>query len=143
MSYQEQWLDGGENLTEAFAVRIEVFCDEQGYSQEMELDEQDKASRHLLLWDGETAIATGRIYWKNQETIGLGRIAVRKPWRGKGVGALAVAAMTAEARAMGARRAELDAQCRAIGFYEKAGFSVCGGEHMDGHVPHKLMQKIL
>ena len=86
MTYREQWLDGGEELAEAFAIRIEVFCDEQGYSPEMELDEQDKTSRHLLLWDGKTAVATGRLYWKDKETIGLGRIAVRKPWRGKGVG---------------------------------------------------------
>lgn len=35
------------------------------------------------------------------------------------------------------------AQTRAIGFYERLGYAVCGEEHMDGHVPHKMMNKRL
>ena len=47
------------------------------------------------------------------------------------------------AKELGAETAELDAQCRVIPFYEKQGFAVCGGEHLDGHVPHRLMRRKL
>ena len=144
MEEREQWLDGScDDLTEAFAIRLEVFCDEQGYSPEMELDSQDKDAWHLLLWEGEEPAGTGRIYWKDRQTAGLGRIAVRKPWRGRGTGRRLLEAMEKKARELGATKAELDAQCRVIGFYEKCGYSVCGEEHMDGHVPHKMMKKSL
>ncbi len=144
MAYREEWLDGArDDLTQAFAVRLEVFCEEQGYSPSVELDEQDRAAWHIVLWDGEEAAGTGRLYWKNEGVAGLGRIAVRRPWRGRGIGRMLLAAMEKQARALGARQLELDAQCRAIGFYERSGFTVCGEEHMDGHVPHKMMRKIL
>lgn len=42
----------------------EVFCDEQGYSPEMELDELDRTSRHVLLYRGDEPVATGRLYEK-------------------------------------------------------------------------------
>lgn len=139
-----EWLDGKtDDLEKAFAIRIEVFCDEQGYAPSMELDNQDAFSWHLLYCMNGIPAATGRVYWKDGRTIGLGRIAVRQPWRGKGLGRKVLSAMEEKARALGAQSAELDAQCRAIGFYEKCGYIVCGEEHMDGHVPHKLMRKNL
>lgn len=46
-------------------------------------------------------------------------------------------------RALGAKEIKLDAQVRVKGFYEKLGFTVCGEEHMDGHVPHIYMNKRL
>ena len=59
-----RWLDGSDDLHEAFAIRLEVFCDEQGYSPEMELDELDRTSRHVLLYRGDEPVATGRLYEK-------------------------------------------------------------------------------
>ena len=44
---------------------------------------------------------------------------------------------------LGASVSQLDAQTRARGFYEKQGYRVCGEEHMDGHVPHVMMEKKL
>lgn len=141
--YRWQWLDGGDDLSGAYAVRLRVFCEEQGYTPEEELDGQDKLARHVVVWADEEPVATGRIYWKGPKTMGLGRIAVLQRERGTGLGARLVAEMCREARVMGASRAELDAQCRVIPFYEKQGFAVCGEEHMDGHVPHRLMKKEL
>ena len=89
-----EWLNGADGgLQAAFAVRLEVFCREQGYSPDMELDGQDKDAWHLILWEGEEPAATGRVYWKGPDTVGLGRIAVRKPWRGQGMGRRVLLAM--------------------------------------------------
>ena len=54
-----------------------------------------------------------------------------------------VVEMAKVSKELGAETAELDAQCRVIPFYEKQGFAVCGGEHLDGHVPHRLMRRKL
>ena len=143
MAYRIQWLQGNGDLTAAFAIRLEVFCDEQGYTPEIELDEQDRTAEHVVLWDGETPVATGRLYWNGEGVVRLGRIAVRKAWRGQGTGAQVVRAMCERAREWGAARVQLDAQCRAVPFYEKCGFAVCGEEHMDGHVPHREMERLL
>lgn len=68
---------------------------------------------------------------------------MRRVWRGHRAGGELLAAMVEKAAQLGAQWVELDAQCRVIGFYEKQGFTVCGEEHMDGHVPHRMMRKKL
>ena len=138
-----QWLAGDEDLSQPFAIRLRVFCDEQGYAPDMELDDSDKRARHLLLSADGIPVGTGRLYWKTKDTVALGRIAVLKDYRGCHLGQRIVEEMVAETCRMGAKRAELDAQCRAAGFYRKLGFSICGPQHMDGHVPHILMEKFL
>ena len=74
---------------------------------------------------------------------GLGRLAVRKSYRGCGLGARMVEELGRKAAELGASVSQLDAQTRARGFYEKQGYRVCGEEHMDGHVPHVMMEKKL
>ena len=75
--------------------------------------------------------------------MGIGRLAVDQAWRSHGFGSILVKEMEKRAERMGASTLLLDAQTRAIGFYEKLGYAVCGEEHMDGHVPHKMMKKRL
>lgn len=137
------WIVPGGDISEAARLRIAVFCDEQGYSKEQELDETDKVSWHVLVQEGGETVATGRIYQIKPQGMALGRIAVKSSLRGTGLGYYTVDQMLKKATALGAKTASLDAQSRAVGFYEKLGFAVCGEEHMDGHVPHKAMEKNL
>ena len=58
------WRPGDGDLSDAYRVRLRVFCDEQGYRPDMELDEQDAASQHLIAYDGDEPVATGRLYEK-------------------------------------------------------------------------------
>lgn len=140
-----RWMSSNEELSDAYAVRIEVFCDEQGYAPEQELDATDTHpdTLHVVLYDKGEPIAAGRLYWKASGIAGLGRIAVKKMWRGRGIGAQMVEEMNRKAKEMGAKQSQLDAQKRACGFYEKQGYRCCGEEHMDGHVPHIMMEKSL
>ena len=140
-----RWMTGAQKLTDAYAIRVEVFCDEQGYAPAQEIDgvDTEPGTMHVVLYEGKEAIGVGRIYWKEPGVMGLGRIAVRKAWRGKGIGAKLVEEMNRKALEMGAQISRLDAQKRAGGFYEKLGYRVCGEEHMDGHVLHVMMEKHL
>ena len=136
----EQWILPGGDTSDAFSLRFEIFCDEQGYTREQEIDEEDKTSPFLVLYDGETPVATGRIVDEGGGILHIGRICVKKNLRGSGVGRILVEALIRKAHEMGAEEITLGAQCRAQGFYEKLGFAVCGEQYMDGHVPHVPMR---
>ena len=142
-NYTARWLYGNADLEDAHTIRFTVFCDEQGYTTAEEIDDKDACSHHIVVYSGDQAVGTGRMYQAEDKTFRMGRIAVRKEWRGTGLGLFIMKAMEQKAKELGANYAILDAQCRVIPFYEKAGYLVCGEEHMDGHVPHKMMKKSL
>ncbi|MER1967018.1 GNAT family N-acetyltransferase [Castellaniella sp. GW247-6E4] len=73
----------------------------------------------------------------------IGRMAVRKPWRGQGVGAALLAALVDEARRRGDEEVILAAQLRARPFYARHGFVEEGPTFMEAGIPHVLMRRRL
>ena len=123
-------------------IRLAVFCDEQGYLPYREFDQADGSALHVVLYEGEEAVATGRILQESQQVFYLGRIAVLKPWRGRQAGRFLMETLMDIARSRGAEIFKLGAQVQARGFYEKLGFQVVGGEYPDDHVPHVPMERL-
>lgn len=41
---------------------------------------------------------------------------------------------------MGAGKIYLEAQCYAVGFYEREGFKICSGEFLEDGIPHVQME---
>lgn len=74
MKLTSRLVDGTGDLAEAFAIRVEVFCDEQGYRIDQELDELDRKpdTWHLILYLSGKPAATGRLYPKGEGVMGLG-----------------------------------------------------------------------
>ena len=66
-------------------VRATVFIDEQRVPRELEFDERDALCRHVLAFDGDTAVGTGRLDLDYGGKIG--RVAVVATHRRSGVGA--------------------------------------------------------
>lgn len=125
-----------EALPHARPVRERVFIDEQAVPLELEWDEWDEVSDHAVALDASgEAIGTARLLPDGR----IGRMAVIKEWRGKGVGAALLAAMLVRARARAMPRALLHAQTQAAGFYRKFGFSERGGEFLEAGIPHVEM----
>ena len=122
---------------EAGRIRELVFVREQGVPKELEWDEQDPRCDHALAHakDGR-AVGTGRLLPDGH----IGRMAVLKEWRGKGVGALLLQALMEQARLRGHARVRLNAQAYAAGFYRRYGFEVSGAEFMEAGIPHVAMQ---
>ena len=137
------WSSPGSPCPEGDSIRTHVFVDEQGYTPELEFDESDQSCWHLVTYQNGAPMATGRLIEGGNHSWHLGRIAVEKPLRGIGLGTFLVQCMIEKAADLGAEQLLLGAQCRARGFYEKLGFRVCGGEYMDGHVPHVPMCRSL
>jgi predicted GNAT family N-acyltransferase len=73
----------------------------------------------------------------------IGRVAVIRHWRGKGVGTALMQAILREARRRGLPVVDLDAQVKAVEFYERLGFAAEGPEFMDAGIPHRHMRLAL
>lgn len=121
------------------AIRFEVFVEEQNVPADEEIDAYDPLSMHAIAWSDGKAAACGRLLPDGH----IGRMAVLKPFRGFGVGRLVLQHLIERARQRGDREVVLSAQTHAIGFYEKFGFAVEGGEYLDCNIPHRDMRKIL
>jgi predicted GNAT family N-acyltransferase len=118
-------------------VREEVFVREQGVPLEMEWDDDDARCRHAVAQDGAgVAIGTARLLPEGR----IGRMAVRKAWRRKGVGAGLLRALLDEARRSGMSTIILHAQTHAAAFYGRFGFSARGGEFFEAGIPHLEMR---
>ncbi len=120
----------------AQALRIEVFVVEQGVPVELEWDEADEVSIHAVAYDDEgQPVATGRLLPDGH----IGRMAVRKSARGRGIGAEVLQALLAEAKRLEHRELVLHAQTHAAGFYARHGFTPEGEEFMEAGIPHYRM----
>ena len=120
-------------------IRDEVFVREQSVPVELEWDEFDPVSKHVLAWSGDRAIGTGRLLPDGH----IGRMAVLRAWRQRGVGSALLTALMEVARASGLSRVELNAQLHATPFYERHGFCAEGDEFLDAGILHRRMWRDL
>ena len=128
--------------TDAIMIRKVVFEDEQGFEEEFdEIDENDIA-KHMVFYKGGEPIGTCRYYMQDGE-YRIGRIAVIKEYRGKGLGEFIVRVAEDKVFEIGGRESVLSAQVRAKGFYEKIGYAEEGEIYMEEMCPHIKMRKKL
>lgn len=135
-------------MAEAIALRFAVFVDEQRVPAEEELDEHDDAADsravHALVRDlDDTVLGTGRYFVADAQTAQVGRMAVRDVARGRGVGRMLLDALLHDAQARGLRRATLNAQEHAVGFYTRAGFAARGATTVECAIVHQPMTRQL
>ncbi|MEU2229864.1 GNAT family N-acetyltransferase [Streptomyces vietnamensis] len=144
---------GTDDRDACFAVRREVFVDEQGVPQEIEYDTYDETAVHVLAVRADgLPLGTGRLL-HGADAVGktgadasvgsLGRLAVSKAARGLGVGAALVRAIEDAARKRGLSAVDLHAQTHALGFYERLGYEAYGPEFPDADMPHRAMRRAL
>ncbi len=120
----------------AAPIRIEVFIEEQGVPAHLELDGADADCTHVLAFDRDgQAIATARLMPDGR----IGRMAVRRAWRGHGVGGALLHALLEQATHQGMARVYLHAQQQACGFYAHHGFAQEGAEYLEAGIPHQTM----
>ncbi|MTH53198.1 GNAT family N-acetyltransferase [Bacillus mangrovi] len=128
-----------KEMQDAFSIRMKVFVEEQNVPAEEELDEYDDTAVHVVLYDEEMPVGTGRI----READGYGkleRICILASCRGKGAGRMIMKELEYTA-APNISRFKLNAQTQAVPFYEKLGYEVCSEEFLDAGIPHVTMIK--
>lgn len=127
------WNELGESARQ---VRETVFVAEQRVPRDLEMDEHDTVSRHVVARDAEGgAIGTGRLLPDGH----IGRMAVLVDWRGKGVGRALLERLLEEAAGQNLRHLALHAQTQASGFYRRFGFVEEGPEFIEAGIPHRTM----
>ncbi len=131
------------------ALRERVFGREQGIAEATASDPDDARSLHAVAWL-ETA-DPGR---RDRRPVGTGRITLNRggrdealiAWvatapevRQRGIGAAVMAALVAEADAVGIGETLLAAQRHAEGFYGRLGFFAVGAPYAVNGIPHRWM----
>jgi predicted GNAT family N-acyltransferase len=120
------------------SVRRRVFIEEQGVSEEEEWDASDSDCVHVLAFTAKRdVVGTARL----DDTGKIGRVAVIREWRGKGVGARLVEALIEHARQKGFERVHLNAQVTALDFYRRLGFDPDGPVFDEAGIPHRRMER--
>ncbi len=131
------WLEAGDVLR---AIRTTVFVDEQRVPEDLEWDGLDEQCTHALAQTaaGEV-IGTGRLLPDGH----IGRMAVVKHWRRKGVGGAILKELIAAAVDAGHASVVLNAQTRALEFYARFGFEVKSDVFMEAGIPHRSMRLVM
>ena len=132
-----------QELSDAQEVRRQVFIEEQGIKREVEFDGLDQNSDHLIAHNNNIPVGTARIRYKNDVQAKLERMAVLKPYRGRGIGKGIAKASLKLTETKGALEVVLNAQQAAAGFYEKLGFQQEGEPFEEAGIPHIAMTKKL
>ncbi|PHV33130.1 GNAT family N-acetyltransferase [Janthinobacterium sp. BJB312] len=123
--------------SDATAIRFEVFVDEQKVPAEIELDDMDAVCLHAVAYDDVgAAIGTGRLLPDGH----IGRMAVRQPGRGTGVGGAILTLLMEKARERGDAAVVLNAQTVAAPFYARHGFLQQGEQFEEAGIAHVEMR---
>lgn len=123
----------------AAPIRFAVFVEEQGVAREIELDDMDEHCEHAVAFQEGRAVATARLLPDGH----IGRMAVLKGWRGRGIGGAILARLVERARQRGDQEVMLSAQVHATAFYRAHGFVEEGAEYFEAGIAHRHMRRRL
>ena len=140
-----------EGLERCWAIRMEVFVEEQRVPVEEEVDALDTAPEtiHLLASHDGRDLGTARILPEEPGHCHIGRVAVLAAARGLGVGrelmdAAGQVALERCAGPDGTVEIRLSSQEQAMGFYRSCGYEVLEGErYLDAGIWHRDMALVL
>lgn len=139
-------LETKEELNLGFALRIEVFVKEQNVPMELELDEKDNSENtvHIGFFDNNKLIGVARLIDLNKDVIHIGRVAIDKEYRGRGIGRELIIGCENIAQQILKRKIiiELSAQIQAENFYKSLGYNrVNDIIYLDAGIEHVDMMK--
>lgn len=125
----------------AFAVRKQVFVEEQGIPLHLEIDEHDAMAKHFIVLDGTKIIAAARLREIEPKIGKVERVCVLSEYRGKHFGVYVMNALERYAVEQSWKKLKLHAQTGAVPFYEKLNYTVTSPEFIDADIPHRAMEK--
>ena len=129
------------DLDAAFTIREKVFVEEQGVPATLENDEHDRRdARHYLARAANGAPAGAARWRETNQGVKLERIAVLPEFRNQAIGATLLHAVLADVRAeLPNAVVYLNAQLRAVPFYERHGFQKAGEMFEEANIQHYQM----
>jgi predicted GNAT family N-acyltransferase len=135
-----RWLGAPEELQGAFALRERVFHGEQGVPPEEEFDGRDEQARHVVALEPGAGLVVGTLrLLVDGQVAKIGRVAVDREWRRRGIATRMLELGIAGARERGCAEVRLAAQIAASEVYRQVGFAVESGEFEEAGIPHVWM----
>lgn len=122
-------------------VRETVFIDEQRVPRELEFDDRDPLCRHVLVFDADAPVGTGRLDVDYGGKVG--RVAVVATHRRAGVGTAVMERLHTLAREARLPRVWCHAQLSAVPFYERLGYVSSGPTFEEAGIEHVRMEYAL
>ena len=133
-----KWIDGYASLS---MIREKVFIEEQKVTPQLEWDGRDEEAIHFLAYQDEKVIGCARAF-VIENHMQLGRMAVLKEYRNKGIGSFLIEKAITTAKLNQLSKISISAQCHAIDFYKKFGFEVTSEIYLDAGISHQDMELI-
>ncbi|WP_046245490.1 GNAT family N-acetyltransferase [Hymenobacter terrenus] len=129
------------DLDAAFTIREKVFVEEQGVPFDLENDEHDRRDARHYLARAADGTPAGAARWRETNNgVKLERFAVLADFRNQAIGATLLHAVLADIRAeLPEAKVYLNAQLRAIPFYERHGFQKEGEMFEEANIQHYKM----
>lgn len=116
-------------------IRRAVFIDEQRVPADEEWDADDAGSVHFLVSADGQPVGTARLLPDGH----IGRVAIMRHWRGRGLGQALMLEVMKHARSAGLEALKLSAQTHALDFYRRLGFVIDSDEYLEAGIPHHRM----
>jgi predicted GNAT family N-acyltransferase len=123
----------------AFALRYDVFVDEQRVPVSIERDAYDETATHIVAVLEGDVVGVLRVVFL-PEHAKFGRVAVARQTRGKGIASAMMRFAMDLAVNRGEKRFYLTSQTDKLPLYEKLGFVAFGEEFTEGGMPHRSMR---
>ena len=117
-------------------IRNTVFTGEENIDEHADFDGQDPEAIHVLVEMDGKYVGTGRMLKDGH----IGRLAVLKSERGKGLGKKIMFTLIDQAKNQNLDRVYLGAQKHAIEFYKKIGFTEYGNSYEEVGITHVHME---
>ncbi|MBD2767617.1 GNAT family N-acetyltransferase [Hymenobacter sp. BT664] len=129
------------DLDAAFTIREKVFVEEQAVPSALEYDEHDRRDARHYLARAADGTPAGTARWRETDHgVKLERFAVLPGFRNQAIGSTLLGVVLADVRA---ERPDalvyLNAQLRAIPFYERQGFQKVGEMFEEANIQHYKM----
>ena len=136
MTFTVENVDWGKAKHKLSKLREKVFVCEWRIPKEIEFDQHDNTSFHVLVRDeSDLEIATGRITPKGE----IGRIAVVPRYRGPEVYQTLFQALIDIARQRSLESVSVQCELEGVEYYEQQGFRPVGAVYMDAGIPRQRM----
>ncbi|MBD2815877.1 GNAT family N-acetyltransferase [Xenorhabdus sp. Flor] len=128
-----------ELIQQAFDIRKQVFTDEQGFAADIDIDEYDDIALHVVTYDDEKPIAVLRAIASDNSMLKVGRVAVLKKYRGRGIGHKVMEFIEDYGRKNNIAAIGLSSQYHAKPFYESLGYQARGEIYLEEGAEHIFM----
>ncbi|AOG60127.1 acetyltransferase, GNAT family protein [Spiroplasma helicoides] len=143
LRFEVEYGVNNEVYKDASNIRKTVFIIEQKVPKEIEVDEFENESYHIVGYLRDVPICCARIMTEYGK-FKIGRVAILKPFRGKGIGDyLFTFTLDYLKNDLNAKEVYLNSQAQVTNFYRKHGFNTLGEPFLEANIVHIKMKKVL